>query len=149
MVVTNYTIKPPNDIMHKKLILTYFGNFYEDYMRIFGSLICLITLVFCISTVHAEELPKMRQVNTALTDAYITAKIETAILQAKLFDDESIPLVGINASTNDGVVTITGHVAKQTSIDLIISRIEQVNGVKKIISNLTIIDPKEKTILDK
>ena len=82
----------------------------------------------------------MQQVNTALTDAYITAKIETAILAAKIFEDESIPLVGINASTNNGTVTITGNVHKQSSIDIIIARANKVHGVKKIISNLNVVD---------
>ena len=89
-----------------------------------------------------DELPpiKKNKPNTALTDAYITAKIETLILGTKLFTDDSIPLVGINVNTNDGVVTISGHVIKQASIDTLLSRIKEVRGVKKIISNLTVLD---------
>ena len=108
-------------------------------MRKFYHLILALSMFG--QTIHAADLKKIQQVNTALTDAYITAKIETSILGAKLFEDESIPLVGINASTVDGIVTISGHVAKQSSINIIITRAEKVHGVKKIISNLTVADP--------
>ena len=117
-----------------------------DSMRIFSNLMCSIILLLFTHTIHAADLQKIKQVNTALTDAYITAKIETSILAAKLFEDESIPLVGINASTENGIVTITGHVIKQKSIDIIIARAQQVHGVKKIISNLTVADPSTPSI---
>src|SRR3990167_10142344 len=58
-----------------------------------------------VKTVEAENL-SIKEVNTTFTDAYITAKVETAILKAKVFDDESIPLVGINAKTVNGAVTL-------------------------------------------
>ncbi len=90
-----------------------------------------------VKAVDTEDL-EIKHVNTAFTDVYITAKIETAVLKAKVLDDETIPLVGINASTINGVVTLTGVVKASKSIDAILKRAHNVRGVKKIISNLTI-----------
>ena len=53
-----------------------------------------------------------------------------------MLDDESIPLVGINASTINGIVTITGQVKSNQSIAAILQRTNKIKGVKKIISNL-------------
>lgn len=90
-----------------------------------------------VKTVNTEQFD-MKRVNTTFTDTYITAKIEAAILEAKVLDDESIPLVGINASTINGIVTLTGSVENSKSIDAILKRANNVHGVKKIISNLNI-----------
>ncbi|HBI21046.1 MAG TPA: ornithine racemase [Legionella sp.] len=88
-----------------------------------------------VKTVNTDHLD-IKRVNTALTDAYITAKVEAAVLEAKVFDDESIPLVGINATTVNGMVTLTGEVKQNQSISAILKRANAVRGVKKIISNL-------------
>lgn len=80
----------------------------------------------------------IKSVNSALVDAYITTKIEAAILEAKVLDDESIPLVGINASTSNGIVTLTGMVKHKQSIVAMLKRAQHVHGVKKIRSRLTV-----------
>ncbi len=80
----------------------------------------------------------IKSVNSSLTDAYITTKIEAAILEAKVFEDESIPLVGINTSTTNGIVTLTGTVKNKHSIDVILKRVHHIHGVAKIVSNLKI-----------
>ncbi|MDI9818746.1 MULTISPECIES: BON domain-containing protein [unclassified Legionella] len=90
-----------------------------------------------VKEVDTEELV-IKQVNTAFTDAYITAKVETAVLKAKVLDDESIPLVGINATTNNGTVTLSGNLKQEKSISAIIKRVSSIRGVKKIISNLKV-----------
>jgi len=90
-----------------------------------------------VTTVESDDL-MIRQVNTSFTDAYITARVEAAILKAKVFDDESIPLVGINATTNNGVVTLTGNLKQEKSVSAIIKRVSNIHGVKKIISHLQI-----------
>jgi hyperosmotically inducible protein len=87
--------------------------------------------------IDAEDL-EIRQVNTIFTDAYITAKVEAAVLKAKVLDDESIPLVGINASTKNGIVTLTGEVQNNKSLDIILKRVSAVQGVKQIISQIQI-----------
>lgn len=88
-----------------------------------------------VKRVDIDDL-EIKHVNTTLSDAYITAKIETAVLKAKILDDESIPLVGINATTANGIVTLTGEVKKDKSITAILKRANAVRGVKKIISSL-------------
>ena len=90
-----------------------------------------------VQSVEVDDL-EIKRVNTTFTDAYITAKVEAAVLKAKVLDDESIPLVGINASTVNGIVTLTGQVKYAKSIDAVLKRAYAVHGVKKIVSNLQI-----------
>lgn len=92
-----------------------------------------------VISVRASNL-YIKKVNTAFTDAFITAKVETAVLKAKVLDDESIPLVGINATTTNGVVTLSGTVKSDYSIASIIKRVNAIRGVKKIITLLQIKD---------
>ena len=84
-----------------------------------------------VRTVQANELD-IKQVNTTFTDAFITAKVEAAVLKAKVLDDESIPLVGINARTENGVVTLSGQLNNAQSIAFIIKRVNDIHGVKKL-----------------
>lgn len=91
-----------------------------------------------VRSVNADKL-EIKPNNTALTDAYITAKVETAVLKAKVLDDESIPLVGINATTKDGVVTLTGKLKNKNAIKSILKRVAAVRGVKKVNSKLTVV----------
>lgn len=90
-----------------------------------------------VKTINADDL-EIKQVNTGFTDTYITAKVEAAVLKAKVLDDESIPLVGINASTTNGIVTLSGSVKNSKSIALILKRTLAVHGVKQVISNLQV-----------
>lgn len=90
-----------------------------------------------VKAVETDELI-IKPVNTAITDAYITAKVEAAILKAKVFDDESIPLVGISAKTNNGTVTLAGQVKSHQSVLVIVKWANKVHGVKKIISHLEV-----------
>lgn len=97
-----------------------------------------LQLVFTTKGVKSVDIDNLEinHTNTTINDAYITAKIETAVLKAKILDDESIPLVGINATTVNGIVTITGEVKRNKSIIAILKRANAVHGVKKIISSL-------------
>ncbi len=92
-----------------------------------------------VKSVRANAL-YIKKVNTTFTDAVITAKVEAAVLKAKVLDDESIPLVGINATTTNGIVTLSGHVTSAQSIASIIKRVNAIRGVKKIITRLEIKD---------
>lgn len=94
--------------------------------------------VRAINTSHFD----IKAVNSSLKDAYITTKIEAAILEAKVFEDDTIPIVGINASTANGVVTLAGTVKSKQSIDVILKRVHHIHGVAKIISHLKITDVK-------
>lgn len=90
-----------------------------------------------VRAVNTNNL-EIKRVNTSLTDAYITAKVEAAVLKAKVLDDESIPIVGINASTKNGIVTLSGKVKQNQSIPFILKRARAVHGVKRVIMRLTI-----------
>ena len=90
-----------------------------------------------VKMVNTDDL-EIKRVNLTLTDAYITAKVEAAILKAKVLDDESIPLVGINATTDNGNVTLSGDVKSINAITAILKRVERVRGVKKIVSLLRV-----------
>lgn len=90
-----------------------------------------------VNSIICDKL-QIKVVNTAFTDAYITTKVEAAILKAKILDDESIPLVEVSAATNNGVVTLSGHLKNSTSISPIIKRVSKIKGVKEIISHLKI-----------
>lgn len=91
-----------------------------------------------VKFIDTDDL-EIKPVNNQLTDVYITTKVEAAILTAKVLDDESIPLVGINASTHNGIVTLTGSVKRPHAMDAILKRAHGVHGVKKIISKLTLL----------
>ncbi len=116
-------------------IVTLRGNVKDK--QAFVEALQLVKVTKGVKAVDADDL-EIKQVNTPLTDAYITAKVEAAVLRAKVFDDESIPLVGINASTTDGTVTLSGNVKSEKSIVAIIKRVTAVRGVKKIISKLEV-----------
>lgn len=90
-----------------------------------------------VKGIDASDL-EIKTQNSALKDAYITTKIEAAILEAKVVDDESIPLVGINATTDNGVVTVSGTVCSTKSIAAILNRVSHLKGVKKVVSNLEV-----------
>lgn len=90
-----------------------------------------------VKSINAEHL-EIKDVNTAMTDSYITAKVETAVLKAKVLDDESIPIIGINATTQNGVVTLSGDVKQSQSIQPLLQRVLAVDGVKKVISKLKV-----------
>ncbi|RUR18104.1 BON domain-containing protein [Legionella sp. km535] len=92
-----------------------------------------------VKSVRIKDL-YIKKVNTVFTDAFITARVETAVLKAKVLDDESIPLIGINATTTNGVVTLSGDVKSAQSIASIINRVNAIRGVKKIITQLQIKD---------
>lgn len=90
-----------------------------------------------VTSINADEL-EIKQVNTAFTDAYITAKVETAILKAKILDDESIPLVGISATTSNGIVTLCGSLKHSESIPPLLKRTLAIRGVKRVVSRLQV-----------
>lgn len=121
------------NITTKSGIVTLTGNVKDK--QAFAEALQLAFTTKGVQAVDIDDLT-INHTNTTLTDAYITAKIETAVLKAKILDDESIPLVGINATTVNGIVTITGEVKRNKSIIAILKRANAVHGVKKIISSL-------------
>lgn len=91
-----------------------------------------------VKAIDAENLD-VKNANTSITDAYITTKVEGAVLKAKVLDDESIPLIGINATTRNGVVTLSGDVRQSESIAPLLKRVLAVHGVKAVVSHLHVV----------
>lgn len=96
-----------------------------------------------VQSVDAEDL-EIKHANTSFTDAFITTKAELSILKAKLLDNTAIPLVGINATTTNGVVTLSGKVNDDKCITAILRRVNEVHGVKKIVSRLQVTKKKRR-----
>lgn len=103
--------------------------------RAFADAVRLAVHTHGVSQVETEKL-RIEKVNTVFVDAWITAKVEMAVLKAKLFDDGSIPLAGIKASTNNGVVKLSGNLANADALSILLKRIDSLHGVKKIISHI-------------
>lgn len=122
-------------ISTKKGIVTLKGAVRDKKM--FVNVLRIVKSTKGVRGVEIEHL-KIKQVNTPITDAYITAKVEAAILKAKVFDDESIPLVGINAHTENGTVVLSGVVKQKTSIPYILKRVSSIHGVKHVYSKLKV-----------
>ncbi|MCX7116057.1 MAG: BON domain-containing protein [Gammaproteobacteria bacterium] len=108
---------------------------YVPDKKRFADVLHLVKTTKGVKAVRIEGV-KIQAVNMSITDAYITAKVETAILKAKVLDDESIPLVGISAHTVNGVVTLSGFVKQKTSIRQIVKRVYAVKGVRLVIVKL-------------
>lgn len=106
--------------------------------KVFVDILKLVKKTKGVKGINIRDL-KIQEVNMPITDAYITAKVETAVLRAKVFDDESIPLVGINAHTINGKVVLSGFVKQSKSIAIIVNRVAKVRGVKKVESNLKVL----------
>lgn len=90
-----------------------------------------------VKSVDVKQL-EIKPVNTGFMDAYITAKVQAALLKTKILSDESIPLVGINATTENGDVTLSGKVKRKESIELILERVKAIHGVNKVNSLLVV-----------
>lgn len=114
----------------------YLSGFVDDKTA-FEKAINIARSTAGVKKVNSNKLT-IAKMNSKLTDAYITAKVEATILKEKIVKDESIPLVRIGASTKNGVVTLTGTVKKGASIDTLINAIQQIEGVKYVISKITV-----------
>lgn len=90
-----------------------------------------------VRSINVEPLT-IQSINTSFMDAYLTTQVEAAVLKAKVFDNESIPLVGINAKTINGMVTLTGVVPNEQALLAIVKRVNQIRGIKKITSLLRV-----------
>ncbi|MCC5792708.1 MAG: BON domain-containing protein [Legionellaceae bacterium] len=92
-----------------------------------------------VQHIDTEDL-HIQKVNTAFTDGVISARAEVAVLNAKVLDDESIPLAGINAHTENGVLTLKGELPSTVALSALLKRVNRIKGVKKIISQITVKD---------
>ena len=79
-----------------------------------------------------------RPVNKIIDDASITGTIKT-----KYIEDKDIKAFDINVDTRRGVVTLYGSVPYASTESKAVRIAESVEGVKQVISKLTIVPPKE------
>ena len=68
-----------------------------------------------------------------LEDGWLTTKI-----QAKFVGDRDIKARNINVSTNDGVVTLKGHVLNESEHQLALTLAKNTDGVKEVVDNLDV-----------
>jgi len=68
-----------------------------------------------------------------VTDASITAAVKM-----KMADDELVKARNIDVDTKDGVVTLNGTVGSKAEEQKAIDLSNQVNGVKRVVSNLKV-----------
>ncbi len=142
-ITKNKHLNPLNiSVSTNKGIVTLNGR--VDDKLAFVDALRIVTSTKGVKGINATDL-EIKQINSAFTDAYITTKIEAAILEAKVVDDDSIPLVGINATTNNGTVTVSGTVSSNKSVVAILKRVKNLKGVKKVISNLEVKEQESST----
>lgn len=140
-ITSRYNLNPLKiSVSTNKGVVTLKGN--VEKAEAFFDVVKLTKETKGVKEVDTEDL-EIGHMNTAFTDAYITAKVQTQILKSKLLDDDTIPLVGINATTSNGVVTLTGSVKNQESMLILLKRISEINGVKQVVSNLIVKDDNE------
>ncbi|MBL0318527.1 MAG: BON domain-containing protein [Alphaproteobacteria bacterium] len=78
-----------------------------------------------------------RSVGTITSDGVITSKIN-----AEFVKEKSVSAFDINVDTYRGVVTLHGSVGSQASANRAIAIARGVKGVKKVISQLTVVSKK-------
>ena len=76
-----------------------------------------------------------RTVGEIADDAGITTAVKT-----RLFKDPRVSAFDINVDTRNGVVTLYGSVSSVEKEDRVIELTKQVQGVRKIVSRITVIE---------
>jgi hyperosmotically inducible protein len=81
---------------------------------------------------------KTNGVAESSTDAAITAKVKSKFISEKLFGEADMSAMSIKVETNNGVVHLTGTADNQTQIDNAAKIAETVDGVSKVVNEVTI-----------
>lgn len=72
------------------------------------------------------------------TGAVVTDASITAAVKMKMADDEMVKARNIDVDTKDGVVTLNGTVGSKAEEQKAIDLANTVDGVKRVVSNLTV-----------
>jgi len=72
------------------------------------------------------------------SDTGITTKIKSLFISEKLFGSADISAVTIKVITNNGVVNLSGTADNQLQIDNAIKMSQSVDGVNKVVNEVTI-----------
>lgn len=89
--------------------------------------------------VNANKL-KVKNSNAPLSDSFITAKINGVLLKGKIFTGDEISFWPVHVETKNGVVYVSGTVDSAMQKTNVLNAIKNVQGVKSIKQDLTIVD---------
>jgi osmotically-inducible protein OsmY len=84
-------------------------------------------------TVAAKPEPPTQTMGEKIDDASITAQVKATLLTHR-----STGVLRTKVSTMDGVVTLTGQARNAAERDLATKLVEDINGVKSVVNNMTI-----------
>jgi osmotically-inducible protein OsmY len=76
--------------------------------------------------------------NEKIDDASITAQVKVALLSHR-----STSVLNTKVTTTDGVVTLGGTAKNDAEKDLVTKLVGDINGVKNVVNNMTIEEPKK------
>lgn len=97
-----------------------------------------------LTTEYAKDIDGVKSIDNELTigknqtlgekidDASVTAQVKTALML-----NRSTSAIKTKVETNDGVVTLSGKAKNTTEKDLVSKLVEDVNGVKSVVNNMT------------
>jgi osmotically-inducible protein OsmY len=88
-------------------------------------------------TVSATPAPPTETVGENIDDASITAQVKAALVSHR-----STGVLRTKVETNNGVVTVGGQARNAAEKSLVSKLVEDINGVKSVVNNMTIEEPK-------
>lgn len=88
-------------------------------------------------TVSANPGKRDETAGEKMDDASITAQVKAALVSHR-----STGVLRTKVETNDGVVTLSGQARNAAEKDLVTKLVEDINGVKSVVNNMTIEEPK-------
>jgi hyperosmotically inducible protein len=104
---------------------------------------------------YAKDIVGVKDVKNEMTVAKIPAKPDqtvgesiddasiTAQVKATLLSHRSTGVLRTKVETNDGVVTLAGEARNAAEKSLVTKLVEDINGVKSVVNNMTIEEPKK------
>jgi hyperosmotically inducible protein len=90
-----------------------------------------------VKDVNADGL-KVKDSQSALSDSYITAKLNGLIIKNKIFGDKDVKFTNIDIETKDGVVYLSGQADNTAQIKNIIDLANSIKGVKSVKSAIKV-----------
>ena len=90
-----------------------------------------------VSDVSADNLT-VKTSKHKMSDTMITGKIKGMYVREKLFGDKDISLMNVSVETTNGIVYLTGAVDTQDEATNAVKYAEEIHGVKKVDSKLTV-----------
>jgi|SRR5579862_8299909 len=100
----------------------------------------LVQISQSVSGIKGVDITHLRVRDSAqpISDMQITAEIKAVYLREKLFGNESIPVISISVTTNNGIVSLTGTADNQAELNNAIKLAKSVKGVKSVESQVVI-----------